>query len=96
MKVGSSWSLSVRASVLLRQYSLSLADVEEADEKLLEFCKAFEECYGKECCTPNMHLHAHIKDSVLDFGPISAFWAFPFNDLMVYQNYFESRLFLTM
>ena len=56
------WSLFVRASVLLRQYSLSLADVKEADKRLLEFCKTFEECYGQECCTPNMHLHAHIKD----------------------------------
>ena len=33
--------------------------------------------YGNEYCTPNMHLHAHIKDCILDFGPISAFWAFP-------------------
>ena len=25
-----------------------------------------------------MHLHTHIKDCISDFGPISAFWAFPF------------------
>ena len=25
-----------------------------------------------------MHLHSHLKDCILDFGPISAFWAFPF------------------
>ena len=34
-----------------------------------------DEHYGKES---NMHLHAHIKECILDFGPISAFWAFPF------------------
>ena len=50
----------------------------ESDEKLLEFCKLFEILYGNEYCTPNMHLHAHVKDCILDFGPISAFWAFPF------------------
>ena len=25
-----------------------------------------------------MHFHAHIKDCISDFGPVSAFWAFPF------------------
>ena len=32
-----------------------------------------------------MHLHAHLKVCVLDFGPISAFWTFPFehfNDIL--------------
>ena len=73
------WSLFVQASVLLRQYTISLSDLAKADEKLLEFCKCFEAYYGKEYCTPNMHLHAHnIKDCILDFGPVSAFWAFPF------------------
>lgn len=55
-----------------------MKDIDEADEKSLEFCKIFEALYGKEHCTPNMHLHAHVKDCVLDFGPISAFWAFSF------------------
>ena len=72
------WSLFVQASILLRQHSISVADVTDADIKLLEFCRAFETCYGKEFCTSNMHLHAHLKECVLDFGPISAFWAFPF------------------
>lgn len=72
------WSLFVRASVLLRQYTISMKDIDGADEKLLEFCKIFEALYRKEYCNPNMHLHAHVKECVLDFGPISAFWAFPF------------------
>ena len=72
------WSLFVQASVLLRQYTISHADLAEADEKLMEFCKVFEVCYGKEYCTPNMHLHTHMKECILDFGPISAFWAYPF------------------
>ena len=72
------WSLFVQASILLRQYSISEVDLDAADSKLLEFCRAFETCYSKEVCTPNMHLHTHLKDCVLDFGPISAFWTFPF------------------
>lgn len=29
-------------------------------------------------CTPNMHLHLHLKESLLDYGPIYAFWLFSF------------------
>ena len=72
------WSLFVQASTLFRQYSLSVDDLTRADEKIMEFLKLFESHYGKECCTPNMHLHAHIKECILDFGPIAAFWTFPF------------------
>ena len=26
----------------------------------------------------NLHLHLHLKDTILDFGPSRAFWCFPF------------------
>ena len=72
------WSLFVQASVILRQYTISVEDLNLADEKILEFCEKFETLYGKENCSPNIHLHHHIKNCIVDFGPISAFWAFPF------------------
>lgn len=72
------WSLFVEASILLHQYIVSVRDVTIADEKILQFCQMFEELYGEEKCTPNMHLHTHIKECILDYGPFSAFWAFPF------------------
>ena len=72
------WSLFVQASILLRQYSISQADLNDADLKLFEFCTVFEAQYVKEFCTPNMHLHAHLKQCILDYGPISSFWTFPF------------------
>ena len=34
--------------------------------------------YGKEKVTPNMHLHLHLKDCLLDFGHIYSFWHFCF------------------
>lgn len=45
---------------------------------LLQFCKGFEGLYGKEMVTPNMHLHMHLLDCVLDYGPVYAFWLFSF------------------
>ena len=46
---------------------------------LLEtFCKTVEQLYGKEKCTPNMHLHLHLKQCLIDFGPSHAFWCYSF------------------
>lgn len=72
------WSLFVDACFLLIQPSLSRNDLTKADEKLLEFCKLYEQLYGKEKCTPNMHMHHHLRESVLNYGPVHAFWCFPF------------------
>ena len=45
---------------------------------LLKFCQCFEELYGKHRVTLNMHLHTHLVDCVLDYGPVYAFWLFSF------------------
>ena len=42
--------------------SLSYHEMLLADTKLIEFCKMFEDLYGKTACTPNMHLHAHLRN----------------------------------
>ena len=43
-----------------------------AHSHLLKFCKCFEEIYGIGKVTPNMHLHTHLLDCVLDYGPVYA------------------------
>ena len=72
------WTKFVQASLILSKSSITADDISEADSKLLDFCRCFENLYGKMACTPNMHLHAHLKECILDYGPISAFWVFPF------------------
>lgn len=62
----------------LLQPSITLGDLNTADEKLVEFATSFEMLYGKKHTTPNMHMHLHIKDSILNYGPVYAFWCFPF------------------
>ena len=42
------------------------------------FHSKFAEIFGKEHCTPNMHMTMHIKDCLLDFGPVYSFWCFSF------------------
>ncbi len=72
------WLIFVRACSILSQRIIKKTDVNTADLLLLRYCEKFEELYGKENCTMNLHLHLHIKESILDFGPTNAFWCFPF------------------
>jgi len=32
--------------------------------------------YGAEKCSPNMHLHLHLKQCILDYGTACSFWLF--------------------
>lgn len=48
---------------------------------LLNFCKKFELLYGKQSCKPNLHMHNHLKDCLLDYGPPHTFWCFSFEHL---------------
>ena len=57
---------------------LTEADIIRGDSLLLKFCKEFETLYGKKAVTPKMHLHCHLKENVLDYGPIHSFWCFSF------------------
>ena len=72
------WLLFVNACRLMLTRIISVDTVSKADDYLVLFCKTFQRLYGNQPCTPNMHLHMHLKDSFLNFGPIHAFWAFPF------------------
>ena len=55
-----------------------MGNVKVADFLLLDFCKTFEQLYGENCVTPNMHLHVHLFDCLFDFDPIYSFWLFSF------------------
>ena len=44
----------------------------------MKFGERFECLYGKQAVTPNMHLHCHLKECVIDCGPVHSFWCFSF------------------
>ena len=45
---------------------------------ILRFCTKVECFYGKHVITPNMHLHGHIKEMPLDYGPSQELWLFSY------------------
>jgi len=63
------WLLFVRATSILCQRIVTTAQVETADMLLEHVCKQAETLYGRVHCSINMHLHLHVKDTILDFGP---------------------------
>ena len=72
------WLLFVRACSLLKARVIRKSDIESADLLLLQYCKKFQQMYGQYSITPNMHLHTHLKQCLIDYGPLHAFWCYPF------------------
>ena len=64
---------------------ISKRDVTVADTLLQQFCLSFENLYDKDRVTPNIYLHCHLKECIIDFGPVYSFWLFSFekyNDIL--------------
>ena len=76
------WMFFVKACYLLCRRSLRKSSILKADVYLVKFCEKATEYLGKPICTPNMHLHLHIKESALDFGQYMATGVFHLKDTM--------------
>ena len=57
---------------------MTAIDLQRADLLLLKFCCKFEKLYERNAITPNMHLHCHLKEIIVDHGPVHSFWCFSF------------------
>lgn len=66
---------------------ISIADVSQFDRYIIDFCKGIERLYGSSVVTPNMHMHCHLSQCVLDYGPNYSFWLFSFER---YNGHFGS------
>jgi len=72
------WRHFVLACRILVCHQISHEKLQLADALLLRFCSRFERLYGTSSVMPNMHLHAHLRECILDFGPLHGFWCFAF------------------
>lgn len=81
------WSLFVKGCHLICRPVVSSADVQKAHELFEFFGKQFESRYGSQYLVPNMHMLLHIKDCIIDFGPVYSFWCFGF-ERFAQRDYF--------
>ena len=72
------WAAFVNACQLLCQRHISERDLDSSHALLKMYCSKFSDNMGPLHCTPNMHMHLHLKDCVKDFGPVYSFWCFSF------------------
>ena len=72
------WRHYVLACRALCTNQISPEKVLLADAHLLQFCKRAQHIFGRDVITPNMHMHCHLRECVLDYGPLHGFWLYPF------------------
>lgn len=72
------WELFVKACTIICTRFITTEIVELAHHLFVQFNSTFQELHGSGDCTINMHLHCHLKETVLNFGPIYSFWCFPY------------------
>ena len=82
------WRHFVLACQIICKQTLSVIEIDLADILLLKFCNRVQELYGSTAITPNMHLHCHLKEIMLDYGPVQEFWLFSFER---YNGLLESQ-----
>ena len=72
------WQHFVLACRVLCKHQLSQSDIDLFDVLLIRFCQRAQALYGEHFVTPNMHMHAHLKSVVEDYGPVFGYWLFSF------------------
>ena len=72
------WRYFVLASRILSRRKLSQSLINLSDTLLMKFCRTVQDLYGEMAITPNLHMHAHLQQTVEDYGPAHGFWLFPY------------------
>ncbi|XP_035679990.1 uncharacterized protein LOC118418252 [Branchiostoma floridae] len=74
------WQMFVLACKKICQPVVRESEINYADAAFVTFGKKVEHSnlFGNSFVTPNMHLHCHLKQCVLDYGPVYGFWLFSF------------------
>ena len=72
------WCHFVLGCRILCHHTLTKTQLQLGDSLLLRFCKKVQQLYGNDEITIYMHLHAHIKSCIEDYGPLHGFWVYAF------------------
>ena len=72
------WRYFVLACYYLCNRVISEDDLIVADNFLMKLCISFENLYGNERVTPNIHLHGHLVSCLRQYWLLYSFWLFSF------------------
>ena len=72
------WEHFVSACTLLCSSTISLNEIDQAQQLLKEFLCSAEALYGPKFFTINTHLHLHYSNVYKDYGPCYGYWLFSF------------------
>lgn len=72
------WRHFVLGCRLLCHRTLTKMQLQLGDSLIMQFCRKVEQLYGKDEITANMHLHAHLRSCIEDYGPLYGFWVYAF------------------
>ncbi len=68
------WNYFVEACRLMCGRYIRRRDVDTIHTYLHTFCQGVQDIFGANGITMNMHLNCHLKDVIIDYGPICAYW----------------------
>lgn len=63
-------------------------DILDAEFMINLFCKLFEDLYGMESCTFNLHRHLHLPKQVEQYGPLNKISCMAFEGMFKYFKKF--------
>ena len=72
------WHTFVSACRIACAPILTTTEIEKLKRMFLKFGTEFENEYGEMSTYPNLHLHGHLNECLLDYGPVYNFWCFAF------------------
>ena len=88
------WMSFVSACKTLSSVTITTRQL-QGHERFMAFCRTFQQLYGSNCVTSNMHLHSHFIQCIIEFGPMHVFWLYSFErmngTLGLFHIYIESE-----
>ncbi|XP_065917612.1 uncharacterized protein [Dysidea avara] len=72
------WQSYISACEIYCSSTLTLDDIDRAEELMKCFFTSAESLYGAPLLTINTHLHLHLPDIFKDYGPCYGYWLFSF------------------
>lgn len=73
--------LLVQSVYILCKKSMSMSEIDCAEKMLRQFVKDFQNGYGMQFMTSNIHQLLHLSDCVRELGPIYIMSCFPYENL---------------